>query len=100
MLATNYHETRRTIQPIAGWGKGKNLPYGCRLKTTKDKNGNRIQYSDTTELFFGRGFVQLTWYENYDKAGRILGKNFICYSNGVMELETATKIMFLGRIEG
>lgn len=100
MLATTHHETGRTIQPIAEWGKGKNLPYGSRLKMTKDKNGKRIPYTDTTEIFYGRGFVQLTWYENYDKAGRKLGKNFLHNANGVMELENATKIMFLGMKEG
>lgn len=100
MLATTHHETGRTMQPIEEWGKGKGLPYGSQLKMTKDKNGKRIPYSDTSELFYGRGFVQLTWYENYDKAGKKLGKDFLHNPTGVMELTDATKIMFYGMTEG
>lgn len=100
MLATAHHETGRTMQPIEEWGKGKGLPYGSRLKMTKDKNGKRIPYSDTAELFYGRGFVQLTWYENYDKAGKKLAKDFLHNATGVMELSDATKIMFYGMTEG
>ena len=100
MLATTHHETDRTMQPIEEYGKGKDKPYGSRLKMARDKNGYRIPYKDTTEIFYGRGFVQLTWYENYDKAGRKLGKNFLKDAKGVMQLENATKILFLGMIEG
>jgi hypothetical protein len=94
MLATAHHETGQTMQPIEEWGKGRNLAYGQRVKQ------NRKPYTDTAELFYGRGFVQLTWYENYERAGKELGQNFIQNAAGVMELENATKIMFLGMMEG
>ncbi|MDI1256291.1 MAG: hypothetical protein PSV16_09320 [Flavobacterium sp.] len=100
MLATTHHETGRTMQPIEEWGKGKGLPYGSRFKMAKDAAGKRIPYSDTLEIFYGRGFVQLTWYENYDKAGKKLGKNFLHNAAGVMELSNATKILFFGMMEG
>lgn len=100
MLATVHHETGRSIQPIEEWGKGKGLPYGSRLKMSKGSNGKRIPYTDTTELFYGRGFVQLTWYENYDKAGKKLKKDFLHHAAQVMEIQNATKIMFFGMTEG
>ncbi|UMY65376.1 MULTISPECIES: glycoside hydrolase family 19 protein [unclassified Flavobacterium] len=100
MLATTYHETGHTMQPIEEWGKGKTYAYGSRVKMAKDKAGNRIPYTDTTEIFYGRGFVQLTWYENYDKAGKKLGQNFLHNAAGVMDLKNATKILFLGMTEG
>lgn len=100
MLATTHHETGRTMQPIEEWGKGRGLPYGSRLKMAKDRSGKRIPYSDTTELFYGRGFVQLTWYENYDKAGQKLNQDFLHNAAGVMEISNATKILFLGMTEG
>lgn len=100
MLATTHHETGRTMQPIEEFGKGRNMPYGSRLKMARDRNGNRIPYTSTNQIFYGRGFVQLTWYENYDLAGHKLAKNFLTNANGVMELENATKIMFLGMTEG
>ncbi len=94
MLATTHHETGRTMQPIEEIGKGKNYPYGKKVKQDKKP------YTDTDEIFYGRGFVQLTWYENYDKAGKKLGKDFLHNAAGVMELTNATKIMFLGMTEG
>ncbi len=100
MLATTHHETDTKMQPIDEYGKGSGRPYGSRLKLAKDNKGKNIPYTDTTEIFYGRGFVQLTWYENYDKAGKKLGKNFIQNAEGVKVLENATKIMFLGMMEG
>lgn len=94
MLATAHHETDRRMQPIEEYGKGKNRPYGRRLKM------NRSSYSDTTNIFYGRGFVQLTWYENYEKAGKKLGVNLIKYPEKALDLEISTKIMFLGMMEG
>lgn len=94
MLATAHHETGRTMQPIEEWGKGKNRPYGSRIKM------NRQPYTDTTELFYGRGFVQLTWYENYARAGKELGKDFLHHAADALELKNASNIMFLGMTEG
>ncbi len=94
MLATAHHETDRRMQPIEEYGKGKGRPYGKNIKM----NGTR--YNDTANLFYGRGFVQLTWYENYQKAGAKLGLNLIKNPEKTLELSVATKIMFLGMMEG
>ncbi|MET3127442.1 hypothetical protein ABID42_002557 [Arcicella rosea] len=94
MLATTHHETGRTMQPIEEWGKGKNMIYGTRVKM------NKKPYTDTNEIFYGRGFVQLTWYENYERAGKELGKDFLHNASDVLILSNATQIMFLGMIEG
>lgn len=59
VLATAYHEVNKTMQPIAEYGKGKNRKYGQRVKY------NGTPYTDTTNLFYGRGFTQNTWYDNY-----------------------------------
>jgi len=94
MLSTAHHETAATMQPIEEFGKGKSRPYGKRLKMS------RKPYTDTTNIFYGRGFVQLTWYENYEKAGKKLSQDFINNPAKVMELANATKIMFVGMAEG
>lgn len=57
-LATAYHETARTMQPIEEYGKGAGRPYG-----TPDP--------ETGQTYYGRGFVQLTWRENYAKAAAL-----------------------------
>ncbi len=54
-LATTYHETGRTMQPIEEWGKGEGRPYG-------------EPHPQTGQTYYGRGYVQLTWIENYMKA--------------------------------
>lgn len=94
MLATAHHETDRRMQPIEEYGKGKGRPYGTNLKM------NRTRYFDTNNIFYGRGFVQLTWYENYEKAGKKLGINLIKNPEKALDLKYATKIMFLGMMEG
>ena len=66
MLATSFHETARTMQPIEERGKGAGKPYG-----QKRKYSGAI-YAEPDKLFFGRGDVQLTWYENYEMMGRLL----------------------------
>lgn len=94
MLATTHHETDRTMSPIEEYGKGKGRKYGKRIKM------NGKAYTNTTNIFYGRGFVQLTWYENYEKAGKKLKADFINNPKLTLELKYATPIMFLGMIEG
>jgi putative chitinase len=100
MLGTTHHETGRTMQPIEEWGKGKGRPYASNLKMALDKNKNHIPYTDTKEIFYGRGFVQLTWYENYAKASHKLHQDFLHNAAGVLEITNATQIMFFGMTEG
>lgn len=94
MLSTTHHETAATMQPIEEYGKGRGRPYGKNLKM------NRRRYTNTGNLFYGRGFVQLTWYENYEKAGKKLKQDFIAHPEKVMDLQNATKILFTGMTEG
>jgi len=93
-LATAWHETAATMQPIEEYGKGKNRTYGHRVKLSGKP------YFDTNNIFYGRGFVQLTWYENYEKAGKMLGQDFITHPSGVMGMSHAVQIMFAGMQEG
>ncbi len=94
MLATAHHETDRRMQPIEEYGKGKGRAYGSRLKM------NRTPYNDVNGIFYGRGFVQLTWYENYDKAGKKLGIDLLNDPSKALDLSVAAQIMFLGMMEG
>ena len=94
MLATTHHETDRTMAPIEEYGKGKKCRYGQCCK----QDGK--PYSDTPAIFYGRGFVQLTWYENYAKAGKKLGVDMLNQPELALSLPIATKIMFTGMMEG
>ena len=80
ILATAYHETARTMQPIAEYGKGAGRRYGtwrtnsmgvCYCDT--DGSGNKVYTeNEYPHLYYGRGYVQLTWLKNYLKAGQAL----------------------------
>lgn len=93
-LATTFHETDATIAPIEEYGKGARLRYGKRLKM------DGKPYTDTPHIFYGRGFVQLTWYENYKKAGERLGIDLLHHPELALTLPVATKILFEGMKAG
>ncbi|MBC7148986.1 MAG: hypothetical protein H5U22_06365 [Rhizobium sp.] len=88
MLATAYHETAHTMQPIAEYGRGKGRKYGV-----KGRYG---------QVPYGRGYVQLTWDSNYERADKELGlKGALLRDFGLaMRQDIAAKIMFAGMAEG
>lgn len=94
MLATVFHETARTMQPIEEYGRGKGLKYGKRVKM------DGRPYTDTKAIFYGRGFVQLTWYENYAKAGVAFDLPLLLSPELALNLKVATKILFAGMMKG
>ena len=78
-LATTYHETAFTMQPIHEKGGPKYFFYmydkdSGRPKVAKDL-GN-TQKGDGI-LFHGRGYVQLTGRSNYGKAGKLVGSDLL-----------------------
>lgn len=86
-LATAYHETAHTMQPIEEYGKGKGRPYGKPA-------------GPYGKIYFGRGFVQLTWLENYQHAGEVLGVNLVKFPEKALDLDIASEILFRGMMEG
>jgi putative chitinase len=90
-LATTYHETAATMEPIEEYGKGEGQPYG------EPDPG-------TGECYYGRGYVQLTWAENYRIADKELGlwDDRSCYGNPANALlpDIAAQVLFEGMMEG
>lgn len=90
-LATTYHETSQTMQPIEEYGKGSGQPYGK-------------PDPETGQTYYGRGFVQLTWRENYaraDKELRLRGaRSCEWHAENALKLAIASDVMFLGMAEG
>ena len=86
ILATTYHETAHTMQPIREYGRGRGRRYGIPDKTTG-------------HVYYGRGYVQLTWASNYKKMGAIL--NIPLYENPDLALShnVAAQIIFEGMLK-
>lgn len=108
ILATVWHETATTILPIVEYGKGKGLTYGTWLKNSagqlycfKDgKKMNSYLCSQYPYLYYGRGYVQLTWFNNYELASKKLGVDFLKNPDLVCQKEHAVKIMLEGMKQG
>lgn len=108
MFATAWHETGSTMSPLEEWGKGRNKTYGTWYINSKGvaysfKDDTKTQAylkSDYPFLYYGRGYVQLTWYANYERASKELGVNLLKDPTIALNKAVATKIMILGMIEG
>ncbi len=82
VLATAYHETAHTMKPII------------------EKGGEKYLRSKKYYPFFGRGYVQITWRENYVKAGKALGVDFVKKPELLLQPEYAAPILIIGMVEG
>jgi putative chitinase len=94
MLATTFHETAQTMQPIEEYGKGKGRAYGKKLKMSG------IPYTHPNQIYYGRGYVQLTWYENYELMGRLLHVDLLNHPEIALEPHIAAAILFEGMTKG
>lgn len=94
MLATSYHETDKTMQPIEEYGKGRGRPYGRKIKY------NRQSYTHPNKIYYGRGDVQLTWYENYELMGRLLNIPLLEQPELALNPEISARIMIEGMTKG
>jgi putative chitinase len=92
-LATFFHETARTMQPIEEYGKGSGKSYG---KPAGPHN----------QCYYGRGPVQLTWEDNYKKGKQYLKEryNIECdlhkEPHRMLEDEVGTLVSYDGMIYG
>lgn len=94
MLATAWHETAHTMQPIEEYGKGKGRVYGKRI----DIHGGR--YDSSLPIYYGRGYVQLTWLTNYAYMRQRLGVDFVNRPELALNPKHAADIMIVGMLEG
>jgi hypothetical protein len=83
MLATAKHETNATMQAVreAYW-------------LSEEWRKNHLRYWP----FYGRGLVQLTWRENYEKMGRFLDLPLAEDPDLALDPANAVKIMFEGML--
>ncbi len=96
MLATVEHETWRRFVPAEEAGRGQGKPYGVALKTVCDDGTTR------QNVYYGRGYVQLTWQANYVRMGQALQLGRALQEDPDLALDPATaySIMSCGMVKG
>lgn len=103
-LGTAFHETARTMQPVKEVGgpayfrrmydPGSTDPRRAALARA---NGQR---PGDGVIFYGRGYVQLTWRPNYLRAGQRIGVDLIANPDLACDPLIAARVMFAGMREG
>jgi len=97
ILATAYHESR--LKPVEEVGKGKGYDYGKKLDMGAGV-GKRIPYTMPDVLYYGRGFVQITWLSNYRYFGKVLGVDLVNHPELAMQIPVAAEIIVMGMKNG
>lgn len=106
ILATVFHETGATMQPVretfassdqqavnrleAAWSK-KQLPW---VKTPY------WRFDASGKAWFGRGYVQITHRENYARIGELIGVDLVGNPSLALDPDVATKIAVVGMQRG
>lgn len=106
MLATAFHETARTMQPVretrastddaaitilTKYFLAGKLPWVKKPYWEKDSEG---------KSWLGRGLVQITHKPNYINLGKAIGEDLTTDPNRAMDMGVAMKIMFTGMTNG
>ena len=102
VLATVAWETAWTCQPIKEIGGADYFfkmydPKGSRPTVAK-RLGNTV--SGDGVKYHGRGFCQLTGRANYQRFSTLLGIDLVNKPDLALDLNTATRILFLGMTDG
>jgi len=99
ILATVYHETAKTMQPITEYGGVKYFDkydtgsIAAALGNTPQKDGDGYRYR-------GRGYVMITGHSNYYKTSKKLGVDFVNDPDLALRPDFAKKILITGMLEG
>lgn len=94
MLATVKHECADRWLPIEEFGKGQGRKYGVAVTVT-DPEGKKF-----TNVYYGRGYVQLTWDFNYRSMGQALANRLLYEPQLALDPVIAYRIMSLGMRKG
>lgn len=99
ILATVFHETDKTMQPIEEYGKGKGRAYSKQIRY------NGKQYSTPNHIFYGRGLTQNTWIDIYEKLTKAAKRNghdwdFVNNPELLLKMEPSVWVTFYAMIFG
>ncbi len=87
MLATVKHECGNEWQAIKEYSRGKGSKYG---KPAGPYN----------QIYYGRGYVQLTWLDNYKAMSAVVAKDLVQFPDLMLEGNNAYTVMSFGMRKG
>lgn len=87
MLATVHRECGQEWQPIKEYSRGKGRKYGAPDPMTG-------------QVYYGRGYVQLTWKGNYAAMGKVCGVDLVNDPDLTLQPDIAYRIMSHGMRHG
>lgn len=103
-LATAFHETAFTLQPVIERG---GRIYHHKMYDPLSPDPHRAKLSKAAGalpgdgvLYPGRGYVQLTWRRNYERFGQLLGIDLLGNPDLACQPDVAGRVMFLGMDHG
>lgn len=96
MMATVKHECADRWMPIEEFGKGAGRPYGKPVTVT---GGDGKSYSN---VYYGRGYVQITWRDNYERIGRAIKMDdaLLLHPERALDVSVAYHVMSDGMRRG
>lgn len=97
MLATVKRECAGTWKPIEEYGKGRGRSYDVVVPVVDPKTN-----ITKNNVYYGRGYVQITWEENYRKLGQAIGigDDLRISPEKALDHDYAYKIMSIGMRKG
>lgn len=101
-LATAYHETAHTMQPVKEYGGAAYLKKMYDIegaRPAKARELGNLSPGDG-EKFGGRGYPQLTGRANYEKAGRACGLPLVNDPDLMLRPDVASSVMIWGMEQG
>lgn len=101
-LATSYHETAGTMQPVHEYGGDAYLRRNYDIQGARPDKARELGNLSPGDgvKYAGRGFVQLTGKGNYAKAGAALGVDLVSNPALALQPDIAAAIMVRGMSEG
>jgi hypothetical protein len=96
MLATVKHECADRWQPVEEYGKGAGRPYGEPVTVVSADGQPHVN------TYYGRGYVQITWKDNYARLGKAIGVSdqLVIFPEKALDPSMAYRIMSEGMRRG
>lgn len=106
-LATAYHETGARMVPVReGFASTDNGARAAVNKLAKQRGPKSavaryaLPAGPWGHVYYGRGHVQLTWLENYERSSADAGTDLARYPDKMLDPVVSARVLFKGLLDG